>query len=147
VSDLNKYSPSLNASADRFVLAAEVPCSPGDPICRMSETDLTVRCLDDLRRLNIVLPATELISSFTRTLPGVYPIYDRHWKAAFEPAYKRLDRTENLYMIGRSALFLHCNIDHCMLMALELAKHLARPRDKLVWAGQLARFTAYRIRE
>jgi UDP-galactopyranose mutase len=138
----------LNASADRFVLAAEVPCSPDDPICRMSEADMTVRCLKDLRRLDIVLPATEIISSFTRTLPGVYPIYDHHWKAAFELAYQRLDCTENLYMIGRSALFLHCNIDHCMLMALELARHLAGcPRDKLAWSRQLARFTAYRIRE
>jgi protoporphyrinogen oxidase len=147
VSDLNKYSPSLNASNDRFVLAAEIPCSPNDPICRMSDGDLAVRCIEDLRRLNIAW-ATQMISSFTRTLPGVYPIYDHHWKGAFERAYHQLDRTENLYMIGRSALFLHCNIDHCMLMALELAKHLAgSPLDKLAWAKQLARFTSYRVRE
>jgi hypothetical protein len=51
-------------------------------------------------------------------------------------------------MLGRTALFMHCNIDHGMWMALELAKHLLNsPEDKKRWGQQLARFTAYRVRE
>jgi protoporphyrinogen oxidase len=148
VSDLNRYSPSLNADSDRFVLAAEIPCSPGDPICAMSDAELSARCLADLKRLGAVAPATEIVDSFSRTLRCVYPVYDRHWKPAFERVFDRLDRTENLYMIGRTALFMHCNIDHCMLMALELAKHLEHsPEDKPMWTKQLAGFTKYRVRE
>jgi hypothetical protein len=50
-------------------------------------------------------------------------------------------------MIGRTALFMHCNIDHCILMAIELAKHLKRNENKRAWTAKLAEFTAYRVRE
>jgi protoporphyrinogen oxidase len=148
VSDLSKYSPSLNSYADRFVLAAEMPCSPGDPVCGMSDGDLGARCLAELKRLGAIPPGSELINTFSRMLPCVYPVYDHGWKQAFERAFQRLDRTENLYMVGRTALFMHCNIDHCLWMALELAKHLLHsPGDKQAWNQQLAHFTAYRVRE
>ena len=148
VSDLNKYSPALNASDDSFLLAAEIPCSPGDAICKADEGDISSRCLADLKRLNAVPPETKILKSFSRILRCVYPVYDLHWKGGFDRAYNLLDRTENLYMVGRTALFMHCNVDHCMMMALELAKHLEhRPEDKPAWTADLARFTAYRIRE
>lgn len=148
VSDLNKYSPALNASEDTSLFAAEIPCSPGDAICKAGEPELSARCLADLKRLNVVPSTTRLLRSFSRTLSCVYPVYDLHWKERFDHAYNLLDRIENLYMVGRTALFMHCNIDHCMLMALELARHLAhRAEDKRPWAADLARFTAYRIRE
>jgi hypothetical protein len=148
VSDLNKYSPTLNASENSFVLAAEIPCTPGDSICNAEEDELSARCLQDLKRLNAVPSTTQLLKGFSRVLRYVYPVYDLHWRDGFDRAYSLLDRAENLYMVGRTALFMHCNIDHCMLMALELAKHLERsPEDKASWNAQLARFTAYRIRE
>jgi protoporphyrinogen oxidase len=148
VSDLNKYSPSLNAFPDRFLLAAETPCSLGDSVCTTSDADLSARCLSELKRLGAIAPQTRLISSFSRTLPCVYPVYDHFWKQNFECAFQRLNQTENLYMVGRTALFMHCNIDHCMLMALELANHLRqRTNDKQAWTEHLARFTAYRVRE
>jgi protoporphyrinogen oxidase len=148
VSDLNKYSPSLNAFPDRFVLAAESPCSPGDSVCSMSDADLSARCLAELKQLGVIAPEIRLIRSFSRVLPCVYPVYDHFWKRGFERAFKQVDEAENLYLVGRTALFMHCNLDHCMLMALELAKHLRRDmNDKQAWTAQLARFTAYRVRE
>jgi protoporphyrinogen oxidase len=114
----------------------------------MSDADLGGRCLEELKRLGAIPPESTLIDTFSRTLPCVYPVYDHGWKQAFECAFRWLDRTENLYMVGRTALFMHCNIDHCMWMALELAKHLLNsPENKQLWSQQLAQFTAYRVRE
>jgi protoporphyrinogen oxidase len=148
VSDLNKYSPSLNASSDHFVLAAEIPCSPQDAIATMSDADISARCLADLKKLRIVPPATTVDRYYSRTLKQVYPIYDHGWQQRFDKVYYRLDAVDNLYMIGRSALFMHCNIDHCMLMAIELADHLSgsEPR-KALWQQKAKNFLRYRIRE
>ena len=130
------------------MLAAEIPCSPGEAVFSADEAEISKRCLSDLKRLNAVPPSTQLLKSFSRTVHDVYPVYDLEWKKGFERAYSLLDRTENLYMIGRTALFMHCNIDHCMLMALELAKHLEqRLGEKGAWTTELSRFTKYRVRE
>jgi hypothetical protein len=75
-------------------------------------------------------------------------VYDVGWKERFNKVYSRLNSIDNLYMIGRTALFLHCNIDHCMSMALQLAKYLVcRPRDKKGWERIQQGFFDYRVHE
>jgi UDP-galactopyranose mutase len=81
-------------------------------------------------------------------LKNVYPVYDVGWKERFERFYSQLDVVENLYMVGRTALFLHCNIDHCMSMALALARHLSEgPGLKADWNRIRSAFADYRVRE
>jgi hypothetical protein len=51
-------------------------------------------------------------------------------------------------MIGRGALFLHCNIDHCMLMAIKLAQYLSHgPENKKEWDTIRQDCFNYRVRE
>src|SRR5262249_35269961 len=54
VSEVNKYSPQLNADVGRAVLTIEVPCSPGDCTWIMPEAEFAERCLRDLRRLGLL---------------------------------------------------------------------------------------------
>ena len=75
-------------------------------------------------------------------------MYDLGWRERFGRIYRRLDSIENLYLVGRSALFLHCNIDHCMTMALEVSKHVAHGHTaKDEWNRVQERFFDYRVRE
>jgi UDP-galactopyranose mutase len=152
VSELNKYSPALNGGHDGAVLTVEIPCSEGDPIWDMADDQLAGLCVSELRRLEILAsPATERageVRSFSQKLRNVYPVYDLGWKERFEEIHRRVDAVENLYLIGRAALFLHCNMDHCMLMAIKLARHLSgRHPAKDEWDRTRREFSTYRVRE
>jgi protoporphyrinogen oxidase len=149
VSELHRYSPSLNVDENRTVLTIEVPCSPGDQMWSMPDDELAGQCLRGLKRIGL-LPenGNERDEAFSVRLQGVYPVYELGWRERFDRAYNRLDAIENLYMIGRSALFLHCNIDHCMFMAIKLAEHLENSgARKTEWRPIQRDFFNYRVRE
>lgn len=148
VSELNKYSPALNPDPKETVLTVEIPCSENDDKWNMSDDELGELCASELQRFGILkTPATGtkvLCSTKTR---NVYPVYDIGWRGRFNAIYQRLNAPGNLYMIGRGALFLHCNIDHCILMALKLARHLSEGNAKGEWNRMAQTFFDYRVRE
>jgi protoporphyrinogen oxidase len=149
VSELKKYSPLLNRDRDEAVLTVEIPCSHDDATWNMPDDRLAELCIDELRRLGILRASAKGgLQFFSKRLKTVYPVYDVGWRDRFERIYRRLDAIDNLYLIGRTALFLHCNIDHCMLMALNLAGHLANGhRTKGGWDAIRRDFFNYRVRE
>jgi protoporphyrinogen oxidase len=149
VSELSKYSPHLNQLPDRTALTIEVPCSENDEVWNMTDDRLAELCIKDLQRLGLVrAPLTRPLEYFSRKVKGVYPVFDLGWRDRFDRIYQRLDNLQNLYMIGRAALFLHCNIDHCMYMAIRLARHLAEgPKNKTGWTEIQQGFSDYRVRE
>jgi protoporphyrinogen oxidase len=149
VSELNKYSAALNTDTEEAVLTLEIPCSYDDTIWNMPDDQLTDLCLAELRRMCILREqSTGRTESFSRKLKQVYPVYESGWRDGFERILGRLDAIENLYPIGRAALFLHCNIDQCMLMALKVAQHLSKGcARKGEWLATRQEFFNYRVRE
>lgn len=149
VSELNKYSPMLNRSVGRTALTIEIPCSYGDEIWSAPDHELAEKCIGELRRLRVLRQqACTDLQVYSQCLKTVYPVYELGWKDRFDAVFDRLDAIENLYMIGRTALFLHCNIDQCMLMAIRLAEHLAsKPQEKSAWRQIQTEFFQYRVRE
>jgi protoporphyrinogen oxidase len=149
VSELHKYSPDLNSDPARTVLTIEFPCTPNDNVWNMPDEQLARQCVTELEKLGILhRPATGEPKFFFRKVRNVYPIYDLGWKERFDKIYERLNGLENLYLIGRTALFLHCNIDHCMLMAIKLARHLSNGHEsKKEWDAIRQDFFSYRVRE
>jgi protoporphyrinogen oxidase len=149
VSELNKYSPALNQDPDLAALTVEIPCSPGDPEWEMPEDRLAELCVAELQRLGLLRsPAVDRAEYFSKRLKNVYPLYKLGWRDSFERIYRRLNSIPNLYLIGRSALFLHCNIDHCMAMALKLAGHLSNGHhEKTDWDQVSREFFSYQVWE
>ncbi|HET9833615.1 MAG TPA: FAD-dependent oxidoreductase [Vicinamibacterales bacterium] len=149
VSELRRYSPWLNQSPDRAVLTIEIPCTQGDHLWEMSEESLAQRCIGQLQLVGILrAPSSGCDKFFSRRLKTVYPVYDVRWRERFDRIDRRLGSIENLYPIGRSGLFLHCNIDHCMAMALKLARHLTEGKsDRREWDRMRLNFLEYRVRE
>src|SRR5262249_22730372 len=107
------------------------------------------RCIEQLQALKLLnKPAVEKFDFFSKRVKTVYPVYDLGWRRRFDRLYQRLNALENLYMIGRSALFLHCNIDYCMLMSIRLAQHIAEAHQrKEAWAATEKDFLDNRVRE
>ncbi len=149
VSELNKYSPSLNPDPKTTLLTIEIPCSPGDETWAMGDDQLTEVCVAGLQKLGILrTPARGSVTVHSRKLEKIYPVYDIGWRRRFDVIYNRLNSLDNLYIIGRGALFLHCNIDHCMLMAMKLSQHLEHKHgNKDSWETIRQDFFDYRVRE
>jgi protoporphyrinogen oxidase len=126
VSEPAMYSPLLSQAAGKRALVIEAPCTYGDEMWNMSDDELAERCISDLRRLKILSyrPGGQA-DYFSRRIKNLYPIYEIGWREKLGKAMERFNSVNNLYMIGRPALFLHCNVDHCMAMALKLARFLS----------------------
>ncbi len=126
VSEPAKYSPALNQAAEKSALVIEIPCTFGDEIWNMEDEVMARRCVSDLRKLKILSRKSEGASEhFSRRIKNLYPVYEIGWKENLEKALHRFNSIKNLYIVGRPALFLHCNVDHCMAMALKLARFLS----------------------
>ena len=126
VSEPAKYSPFLNQFEEKTALVIEIPCTFGDEIWNLEDEVIANRCIDDLRRLKILSPGpTKDSEYFSRKIKNLYPVYELGWREKLDEALRRFNSIKNLYSLGRSALFLHCNVDHCMSMALKLARHLS----------------------
>ena len=126
VSEPARYSPFLNQGEEKTALVIEIPCTFGDEIWNLEDEVIADRCIDDLCKLKILSsrPAEDS-EYFSRRIKNLYPIYELEWREKLDKALRRFNSIKNLYLAGRSALFLHCNVDHCMSMALKLARHLS----------------------
>lgn len=126
VSEPAKYSPFLNQSTEKSALVIEIPCTFDDEIWNMDDKVIAARCISDLRRLNILSHESQGTSEyFSHKIKNLYPVYEFGWRENLDKALRRFNLIRNLYFIGRPALFLHCNVDHCMAMALKLARFLS----------------------
>lgn len=129
VSEPAKYSPFLNQTAGKSALVVEIPCTFGDEIWDMEDEALAGQCIGDLRGLGILSAKPRGASEyFSHKIKNLYPVYALGWRENLEKALDRFGLIKNLYLVGRPALFLHCNVDHCMSMALRLARHLSAGR-------------------
>lgn len=126
VSEPAKYSPFLHQATEKSALVIEIPCTFDDEVWNMEDKVIAARCISDLRKLNILsLESRGTSEHFSHKIKNLYPVYEFGWKENLEKALQRFNLIKNLYFVGRPALFLHCNVDHCMAMALKLARFLS----------------------
>jgi protoporphyrinogen oxidase len=130
VSQPAKYSPFLCGPAEKnSALVVEIPCAFGDEIWNMEDEALAGVCVGQLRELKILSAEPKGQSDHhSRKIKNLYPVYELGWREKLGKALRGFNLIENLYPIGRPALFLHCNVDHCMSMALKLARFLSAGR-------------------
>lgn len=149
VSELAKYSPALAPSTGECLLTVELPCTEGDTVWSMEPAELQAVCVEELQRLGVLTrPLRHPVASAQRRIRNLYPIHRIGWRDSFRKIHGRLDRLENLYLIGRPALFLHCNIDHCMRMALELADFLLEDgQDRQRWRRTSEAYFDFQVKD
>lgn len=129
VSNISMYSEYVHDDNRGTLLTVEIPVSPHDEVWEMEDSKLLEICLDELQRSDILPNEHTVQDYFTMKHEKTYPIYKKGWDKDFDSYYNDLNQYENLYLIGRNSLFLHCNIDHCMTQALELSRHLLSEKE------------------
>ena len=131
VSEIAKYSPDLARSDGRKAFTVEIPCTPGDKVWNMDLEELSSRCVSELVEFGILKAKLSApTAAATCGLAQVYPLYTLGWRERYKKVAAFFNSFSNLYCIGRSALFLHCNLDHSISMGLKLADWLAAGNGK-----------------
>jgi len=149
VSDIGKYSPHLNPGLKGTLLTIEIPAFKGDGIWKMDSGALLELCLNDLLKTKILEKYPKVVRYFTFELEKAYPVYAIGWRERFFLMYDKLIKIPNLFIIGRKGLFLHCNIDHCIIQGLTLADFIAKGSwgNKQLWNKKAAEFFSFSARD
>ena len=149
VSRLQKYSPYLNSHLDGTLLTIEIPFSTGDKIYNMEDPELLELCLKDLKKVGILKNYSEVLRYFSLKLEKSYPLYVTGWRSNFFYIYDKLETINNLFTIGRRGLFLHCNIDHCIIQGLKLSELLLddKWRNRKLWDKEVREFLKFNPRD
>jgi protoporphyrinogen oxidase len=128
------YSAELAADPDRALFTVEMPCSEGDAVWTAGDGPLVADCHRELTGLGILPAGTGLIGiAGSARIPDLYPVHTIGWKDRLGAVLGGAVRSSGSFPAGRSALFLHCNIDHCVLMGTRLARHIADGGGAEAW--------------
>lgn len=144
VSQPARFSPSLSTRA-ADVLAVEIPegrWGEGRDFVRDLDT-----VMDQLRDAGIVRARTSPLDARQTWVPGVYPMYVRGWVERWERAMASVRAMERVMPAGRQGLFLHCNMDHALKIAVDAVDHYAQGASVGAWIDGCARFLDVRVRD
>ena len=147
VSEIKKYSPKINDSISSSILTIEIPSSIKEESWSMSEDELVEVCRKDLQDMGVINRGNSIKKRFIKRFQKCYPLYTSGWSKNYENIQNRLDY-DNLYLLGRAGLFLHCNIDHGIRQGLLLADSiLAEKSSKKQWLEKEPDFRRCQARE
>ena len=113
----------------------------------MQDEELLKIALEDFLLTRIYTEAPEVLQSFSIRLEKAYPLYDLGWEERFDRLLSEINTVQGLYSIGRSGLFLHCNIDHAILQGLELSSQILNTFSDGTWKGRSERFREFSARD
>jgi protoporphyrinogen oxidase len=128
VSETRRFSPHLNHQLPGTLLTIEIPRSSGDLLEKMPDDELGRLCFQDLVKARVIAERARVRRVLSRQLDKAYPVYALGWRSRWEGIRAELRPFTNLFSIGKRALFLQCNIDHCMIQALRLAELIKSDR-------------------
>jgi len=147
VSAIHLFNPELPDPANR-ILTVEVPCSESDDLWTLPEQDLAHIVQRELLATGVVNAGHGAsIDVKTVDLRDVYPIYELGWRERWAGVMERFGGFDRLFLAGRSALFLHCNIDHCFTMSHRLSACMESPDSKPQWRAAIDGYPLLKLKE
>jgi len=146
VSELSNYSPSLGRPGET-ILCVEIPEGAWGRGRDFASGEALISLLDQLEGAGIVPRGMRPIEVRQRFLPRVYPLYRRGWRRQWRETMDRVTALGNVFPIGRQALFLHVNLDHCAAIAEEAVGHVLSGGDARSFIDRAERFLDLRVRD
>lgn len=144
VSQPARFSSSL-ATHTADVLAIEIPegrWGLGRDFARELDT-----VMEQLRDAGIVRAKVTPLDARQTWVPGVYPMYVRGWIERWSRAMASVRAMERVMPAGRQGLFLHCNMDHALKIAVDAVDHYAQGGTVGAWIDGCAAFLDLRVRD
>ncbi|HWN20738.1 MAG TPA: FAD-dependent oxidoreductase [Gaiellaceae bacterium] len=131
----------------RTVLCAELPCSRDDRLWTASDEELGAIAADALEGAG--LPRPQVVETFVRRLPFVYPVYSLGYESAVRALDDWAEAQPRLLTFGRLGLFVHDNTHHALAMAWAAADSLRADGsfDDAAWRAARERFAAHVVED
>ena len=146
VAEIQNYSPALKRPGET-ILCVEVPEGAWGPGRDFSRGELHAALLAQLTWAGIIPRGVRPIESRQRFLPSVYPLYRRGWIDAWRATMTRVVTMGNIVPIGRQALFLHVNLDHCADIAEAAVDHVCAGGTSATWIKKAEEYLEIRVRD
>ena len=130
----NNWSPYMVADGTRFWVGLEYFCNDTDELWTQPDHAMAELAKEELARIGIIDKDRVLdhtVLHMPQTYPAYFGTYDR-----FDELRRRLDRFENLYLIGRNGMHRYNNQDHSMLTAMTAVDNIVagiKSKDN-IWA-------------
>ncbi|WP_370328254.1 NAD(P)/FAD-dependent oxidoreductase [Euzebya sp.] len=133
--------------ADRTVLCAEVPATPGDATWQAAEDQLEGAVLEGMGRLG--LPSPSPVEVRTIRLPRVYPRYDNAGAGRLRDLLSRAEAVDGVTLLGRQGLGVADNLHHVIDMARWAVEALDGPDgwDEAAWRRARSRIDAHVVED
>jgi protoporphyrinogen oxidase len=127
------------APADETSLVAEIPCSDGDSVLKLSEAEVAEKVLSELVELRLV-KRSEVIEWRHHFLPNAYPVYTNDYAANVAVIGGALTAISNLETIGRAGRFVYSHLHDQLRFAKDYVAELsasaaAHPRSATLRAA------------
>jgi protoporphyrinogen oxidase len=128
IQEPKRRSPGM-APPGKSSLMLEIPCSPGDPVWRMTRDELLEMGLAELQILGFEV-RERLIDAFVVSTPHAYPIYTLDYREQRDRLLRFVEQVENLITIGRQGLFRYIFTDTAMEMGMLAARWTCEGGDR-----------------
>jgi len=112
----NNWSPYLVKDKNTVWLGLEYFCNKGDELWNKSDEEFKAFAIDELVKIGFIDKEAVLDNVVIR-MPKAYPMYNGTYKD-IGVVRKFLEKSENLFLIGRNGLHHYNNQDHSMLTAM-----------------------------
>jgi hypothetical protein len=146
VSEPQNYSPAL-ARPGETIVVAEIPEGRWGRAIDFAGGARLDALVAQLAEAGIVPRGVRPIDARQRFVPGVYPLYLRGWRVAWREAMRRVIALGDVLPIGRQALFLHINLDHCADIAEDAVAHVSAGGSVADWVAHAEAYLELRVRD
>ncbi len=146
VAEIQNYSPALRTPGET-ILCVEIPEGAWGRRRDFSRGELHAALLAQLTWAGIIPRGVRPIEARQRFLPSVYPLYRRGWIDEWRATMARVATMGNVVPIGRQALFLHVNLDHCADIAEAAVDHVLAGGNSAGWIEKAEEYLEIRVRD
>ena len=119
----NNWSPFMVADPNTLWVGMEYFCNEGDAFWALSDTEIREVAYHELVQIGFSTIDAILDGTVLR-MPKAYPAYFGESYPRMTEITDRLDRIENLFLIGRNGMHRYNNQDHSMLTAMAAVENI-----------------------
>ena len=133
--------------ADRTVLCIELSLWKDEPLWQASDEEIYQLALRDLMKMGYGVTEAEVEDYYVTDIPTAYPVYELNFEDHLIPVLEGVHEVPNLLTLGRHGLFLNNSMDDNVLLGMQVADHIDRPKgaDSRVWLTEMLAFMNLRF--
>lgn len=120
----NNWSPYLVKDVDGSVwLGLEYFCNEGDELWSMTDEEFAKMAISEMVKINIIDSEEDAMDFHVERVKKAYPAYFDTYEQ-IDDLRRYLDKTPNLFLVGRNGQHRYNNLDHSMSTSFEAVKNI-----------------------